>query len=832
MNSVNKAAGKGSNNALISLRRTLLYVAMSTVLLSGCNQAQSQSVSGSSETNAAGHHDEINPTVNQQNMFSRDQVSLTHGPFAHAQKKNVDYLLAMKPDRLLAPYLREAGLTPKADNYGNWEDSGLDGHIGGHYLSALALAWAATGQTELKERLSYMLDELARAQNANGGYLGGIPDGQAMWEEIENGKINADLFSLNDRWVPLYNIDKLFHGLRDAYEIAGMTQAKTMLLTLGEWMLGITENLSDEQIQQMLYSEHGGLNEIFADMALISQDKRYLHLARQFSHRTILDPLKKRQDKLTGLHANTQIPKVIGFLKVAETADDKAWEEAAEFFWKTVSQERSVSIGGNSVREHFHEKDDFTAMVEDVEGPETCNTYNMMKLSKMLYLHTGEVRYLEFYERAMYNHILSSQHPDHGGLVYFTSMRPGHYRMYSSIQHSMWCCVGSGIENHSKYGELAYTRKGDELWVNLFIPSELEWPEKGWQLEAQTQFPDDSKVTINLSTTGKARPFTLHLRKPSWLAGDMQLRINGKAVNAQDNDDGFVTLNHTWQDGDKIQFSLPARPTVEQLPDGQDYYSVIYGPVVLATKVQAFNNESLDFVADDSRMGHIAAGPVCPPEALPVMLGEPEKFLAGLSRVKGDQLAFKASSNVAIANQPDLESVTLIPFFRLHDSRYEVYWPQLSEAGFKDFVSNAQQKAARDTQLRQMTVDAVSPGEQQPEVEHNFKGEQTQAGVNDGHHWRDASGWFSYVLNNNERRGQTIRLTYFSGDKDRTFTIYINGEVLSNETLPAKENAEGFYTVDYPLTDSMRKSESLTIRFEAQADSVAGGLYGVRLLSE
>lgn len=810
--------------------RTLLCAAISAALLSGCGKP-SQTTSAQKEATKTASATVVHEVSKQQLYFPLAQVQVTDGPFLHAQQTNVKYIMAMNTDRLLAPYLKEAGLKPKAENYGNWENTGLDGHIGGHYLSALSLAWAATGSSEIKDRLDYMLSELARAQNATGGYLGGIPDGKAMWDEIRNGEIKADLFSLNDRWVPLYNIDKIFHGLRDAYLVGGSEQAKKMLLALGEWMLSVTDSLSDEQIQQMLYSEHGGLNEVFADMALISQDPRYLKLAKQFSHQRILTPLEQKTDQLTGLHANTQIPKVIGFLKVAEVSDNKAWEDAADFFWATVSKERSVTIGGNSVREHFHDKEDFTPMVEDVEGPETCNTYNMMKLSKMLYLRTGETRYLAFYERAMYNHILSSQHPDHGGLVYFTPMRPGHYRMYSSVQDSMWCCVGSGIENHSKYGELAYTHKNDALWINLFLPSQLNWQEQGWTITQQTQFPDDNNVTVTLNAGSDAKPFTLNIRKPGWLTDNMAVKVNGEAVDVAENA-GFITLTGPWKDGDVISFSLPAEPYVEQLPDGQDYYSILYGPVVLATKVQAFANEKLNFVADDSRMGHIASGQVCPPEALPVMLGDPDTFLAGLKRVQDAPLSFVASENIAVANKPDLDSVTLIPFFRLHDSRYEVYMPQLSEAGFSAFVENAKAQAAEKEALREMTVDTINPGEQQPEVEHNFRGEQTRAGVNNGNHWRDATGWFSYELKNPEKRAKTLRLTYFKGDQNRRFRILINGETLATVDLPVHASEEDLYQVDYPLPESLQNAEVLTLKFEAEQDSVAGGLYGIRLISE
>ncbi|MEO2279725.1 beta-L-arabinofuranosidase domain-containing protein [Pseudoalteromonas pernae] len=767
--------------------------------------------------------------------FAYTNVRLTTGPFAHAQQVNVQYLLALEPDKLLAPYLREAGMQGKSESYGNWENTGLDGHIGGHYLTALSLAYATTGDEALAQRLDYMLAHLHIAQKKNNGYLSGIPDGLAMWQEIAKGEVRADLFSLNERWVPLYNIDKTFHGLRDAYEIAGKEQAKPMLLALGEWMLDITKNLTDEQVQSMLYSEHGGLNDVFADMARISGDHRYVRLAERFTHNRIIEPLAQQKDELTGLHANTQIPKIIGALKVAEQTDDKAWQQAAEYFWQTVTQKRSVSIGGNSVREHFHSSDDFTPMIEDIEGPETCNTYNMVKLSKLLFLQTADTRYLEFYERATYNHILSSQHPEHGGLVYFTSMRPGHYRMYSSVHDSMWCCVGSGIENHSKYGELVFTHTNSELAVNLFIPSVVAWEQRKAVIEQVTEFPDDTSVTLRIKRLENAQSFTVKVRQPTWLNAPLTLQVNGSPINAEADENGYLSVNRVWQQGDELSFTLDAKLYTEQLPDGQNYYSVLYGPVVLATPVTAFKNEQLDFIADDSRMGHIAAGPTCPPEALPMMLDEPADFIAALVKEQSDSLAFIATDNLAIVDKTLAAKHTrLIPFFRIHDTRYQVYWPQIDSTNLDDFVRNANERAQHEAQLAAITVDAVNSGEQQPEVEHNFAGENTRAGVNNGQHWRDANGWFSYQLRNEALTANTLRIRYFKGDVDRHFAILVNGDLLVKESLPHANAASSseFYTVDYPLTQVMASSKKLTVRFAAKYQSIAGGIYGVRLLAK
>jgi DUF1680 family protein len=610
--------------------------------------------------------------------FALADVRLQDGsPFKSAEQNNLRYVLAMDPDRLLAPYLREAGLEPKADSYGNWENTGLDGHIGGHYLSALSLAWAATGNEEARTRLQYMLDELERAQQANGdGYLGGVPGGKAAWDEIRRGTIDAELFSLNDKWVPWYNLHKSFSGLRDAYVHTGSEQAKRMLVALTEWAVGLVAGLSDKQIQVMLITEHGGLNEVFADVAAMTGDPRYLELAQRFSHRLVLDPLLQQEDRLDGLHANTQIPKVIGYKRVSQLTGDDRWADAADRFWHNVVYQRSVAIGGNSVREHFHPVDDFSEMTSDVEGPETCNTYNMLKLSKLLYGDSGDLEYIEYYERALYNHILSSQHPDDGGLVYFTPMRPAHYRKYSRPGVAMWCCIGSGMENHFKYGELIYARRGADLFVNLFIPSRLAPAGSELRLVQATAFPDGEKTLITLEKGGGE--FALNLRYPAWVAeGALSVTVNGEKVEMSAKPGEYVGIERRWRAGDEVAVTLPMTTRLEPLPDGSDWYAVLHGPVVLAAKTPIFENEALEFRADDSRMGHKADGPLCPPDATPMMVAAPDEFLATVEPVNGKSLTFRAKGlDVGGAG-----SVELVPFFRLHDSRYTLYWPRAAGAG-------------------------------------------------------------------------------------------------------------------------------------------------------
>jgi hypothetical protein len=770
-------------------------------------------------------------------LFPLQTVRLTASPFLVAQQANVRYLLALEPDKLLMPYLREAGLETKNTSYDNWESSGLDGHIGGHYLSALSLAYAATGEVELKKRLDYMLAELRKAQLKNGdGYLGGVPAGKQAWQQIREGNIKVDLFSLNERWVPLYNVHKTLSGLRDAYEIGHSELAKTMLLDMTDWFIALVAKLNEEQIQHVLISEHGGLNEVFADVYAITQDKKYLVLAQQFSHQLILQPLLKNQDKLNGLHANTQIPKVIGFLRVAELSDNKEWYQAADYFWHEVTEKRSVSIGGNSVREHFHNADDFSSMLDSVEGPETCNTYNMLKLSKMLYLDSDNTGYLDYYERATYNHILSSQHPDTGGLVYFTPMRSGHYRTYSQVDTSMWCCVGSGIENHSKYGELIYAHQAEELFVNMFIPSRLDWQQQGVTVDLDTLFPDQDQLSLKVTPKDNkpAKTLTLNIRQPKWLNDKtMLITLNGKAVKTDQRHKGYVSITRQWQASDTLNIDMIITPQLEGLPDGSQHYSVVYGPIVLAEKVQPFGQEDLPYFANDGRMGHIASGPTCSPEALPVIVGDTEVFLKGLQRKPGANLAFTMGPGLQGGTATNsVESSSLIPFFRIHESRYQVYWPQMQADEYQDFMLQAEQGSRAEKQLATQTLDQINPGEQQPETEHGFAGDGSRAGVNGQRHWRDATNWFSYQLSDPQSQAQILRLTYFSGDQGRHFSVWFNGIKLADVSLTG-DSAQAFYEVDYAINESMLKAAKKgkhEVKFVAQQNSIAGGLYGVRLL--
>lgn len=603
--------------------------------------------------------------------FTLRQVKLLPGVYKNAQEVDMRYMLALEPDRLLAPYCREAGLTPKKKSYSNWENTGLDGHMGGHYLSALSFMLAATGDSRMSRRLDYMLSELKRCQDHIGtGYLGGTPGGILLWQEIASGKIEVDTFALNGKWVPLYNLHKLMAGLRDAYITGGKPLALQLLTRLVDYIDQVAGKLSDTQIQQMLISEQGGLNEVFADLAAITGNKKYLVLARRFSHRQLLDPLVLREDHLDGLHANMQIPKAVGFQRIAEVGGDSNYAKAAHFFWETVTSHRSVVIGGNSVNEHFNRSDDFHLLMNEIAGPETCNTYNMLKLTKHLFETEGSVSYLDFYERALYNHILSSEHPVRGGFVYYTPVRPRHYRTYSQPDLCMWCCVGSGMENHGKYGELIYSYRNQDLYVNLFIASRLHWAARGLIVSQHTLFPEEDKTEL-LVEAAPADTFRINIRYPGWVsAGALEVKVNGRPVSFHTLPDAYISLNRRWKKGDKIEVRLPMKITAERLPDNSPFFAFLYGPVVLAAKTDTTGLDNL--VGDDDQFGgYRAKGKIYPLNDVPYLAGAATGWPEMVKPVPGKSLTFTMPDLIQPA---EFKKSELIPFYKLHDARYMIYW--------------------------------------------------------------------------------------------------------------------------------------------------------------
>jgi DUF1680 family protein len=751
---------------------------------------------------------------------------LDGGPFPAAVKANREYLLALEPDRLLAPFRREAGLPAKAQPYGNWESSGLDGHTAGHYLSALANMVASgddTADGELRRRLGYMVAELKACQDANGnGYVGGVPGSRELWKAVAAGDVDA----VNRKWVPWYNLHKTYAGLRDAWLQTGNATARDVLVRLGDWCVELTSDLSDEQMQRMLNQEHGGMDEVLADIYAITGDRKYLTTAERFIHHAVLDPLEQQRDELTGKHANTQIPKVVGLERIATLTGDKTDDTGARFFWDTVTQHRSVAFGGNSVSEHFNDPHNFRGLLLNREGPETCNTYNMLRLTESLFASAPDAAYADYYERALFNHILASINPSHPGYVYFTPIRPDHYRVYSQPDTSFWCCVGTGMENPGKYGEFIYARARDGVYVNLFIASELTVAPLGLTLRQETAFPDEERSRLTLKLD-RPQIFTLHVRQPGWVApGAFTLAVNGQPVSVSTGPSSYVAIHREWRDGDRVEIGLPMRTTVEGLPDGSPWYAILRGPIVLAHPAGDWELKGLR--ADDSRMAHVASGPEVPLDQAPVLLTTADAIPA---HVVADRAAGPMHFRLTdVVEPPAKDGLALIPFFRLHDARYQMYWETTTRAGLEErkqrLAAAERARAAREA----ATLDQVSPGEQQPEVEHDFRGEGTDSGLFNGRHWRHGRD-FRYTLNPHGEKHVLLSVTYSGNDSGREFDILANGTVIATQHLTGEAPGE-FVEKRYEIPAAALAASSdgrVTIRFVAKK-ILAGGVFDVRLL--
>lgn len=752
------------------------------------------------------------------------EVRLLDSPFKQAQEQDRQYMLKLEPDRLLAPFRREAGLSKKAESYGNWENTGLDGHTAGHYLSALSFMYASTGDPEMLQRLNYMVAELADCQKANGdGYVGGIPGSKLFWASVASGNV-----SMSRKWVPWYNLHKTFAGLRDAWLVCGNEQAKEVLILFSAWCANTVSKLSDDQMQQMLKTEHGGMNEVLADVCAITGDKKYLELAKRFDHQFILTPLEAGQDKLDGLHDNTQIPKIIGFRRIADLSDDPADQSlalAAKFFWETVTEHRSVAIGGSGTKEGFNPATNFTSVFMNREGPESCCSYNMLKLSQALFDSDPQARYFDFAERVLYNHILTSI--DDHGFVYFTPMRPEHYRTYSTADQSFWCCVGTGMENHGKYGGYIYAQKPGALYINLFIPSELSWKERGVTLRQETKFPEELKTHLSLKMA-KTSSFTIYVRHPVWVKkGVFQISINGTTQPDDSEPSSYVAIDRTWKDGDTIELTLPMETSFERFPDGLDDVAFLYGPIVLAAETGTHDMPGLQ--AGAGRWDHIANGSLVPLDQTPALVCAPDDIAKSIHPVPNKSLTFTLGSTI----QPEKDrSLELVPFYRLADSRYVIYWQHFTPEQYQPKMGQIHAEEAIAVTLDQITVDRVAPGEQQPEADHHFQADNSATGYFKDRHWRDAKGSFSYDLKTVPNQPLSLAVTYWGGDKGRSFTILANDTKIADVSLNG-EKPDDFEAINYPIPAtlvSQAASGTLTIKFVAQPGSVAGGVFDIRLI--
>ena len=587
--------------------------------------------------------------------FDLKKVRLLDGPFKTAMDRDLAYMKSLDGDRLLHMFRVTAGLPSDAEAYGGWEKSDVEvrGHTIGHFLSAAAMMYASTGDAEIKAKADAVVAGLAECQKALGtsGYLSAFPE--TFFDRVE---------SVRTVWAPYYTIHKIMAGLVDMAEHCGSGQALEVVEGVARWVKSRTDKSDPAHMERVLnFTEQGGMNEVLANLYAITGKAEYLATARRFDERKYTEPLTHGLDKMKGEHVNSFIPNIIGSAREYEMTNDPVLRRLVTFFWNEVTGARSFVTGGTSDNEAW-ESDPYQLYEElGANSHESCCTYNMLKLTRHLFSWEAAAGYFDYYERALWNGILSTQNPSDGMMMYYVPMKPGLYRTFMKPLDSFWCCTGTGMENHAKYGDSIYFHDGAGVFVNLFIASELDWTEKGVRIRQETRFPDEAMTTI---TVGAAKPvrLALRIRVPVWAAGPCVVRLNGKAIEVTSSPSSYLTIDREWKGGERLEVDLPMALRLESLPDRPDIAAFVYGPIVLAGALGGGDKLTEDMV-------YGKYGPEGEPVRVPYFDVKPTDPLdTWIKSVAGMPLTFRTS----YAGKP--EDVTLVPFYKLFGERYTIYW--------------------------------------------------------------------------------------------------------------------------------------------------------------
>jgi uncharacterized protein len=748
------------------------------------------------------------------------RVRLTHGMFAERQAVHVRHLRAIDPERLLAPFREQAGLPQRVPRYGGWESRDIAGHSLGHYLSALAYLRAATGCDDALARVCRIVAGLDECQRANGGgYV--LPVNREAFEALRYGRIEVTPFSLNGVWVPFYTLHKVLAGLRDAFRLCGDRMALSVAIGAGEWLFGLLDSLDASSIQRMLVAEHGGMNEVLADLAADAGDRRFIELAvRAFHHDQVLEPMFRGEDRLDGLHGNTQIPKVVGLAREYEIAGDPRCRIAAESFWLHVTGSRSYVIGGHGESEHFFPVEQFPHRLTP-NTCETCNTYNLLKLARHLCEWSPDAGRMDFVERAMINHLAANIGRNPGEFGYFLGLGAVGVKVFSTPYDSWWCCVGTGLENPVRYGEMAYATNGRDLWVNLYMGSRFDWVEQGTVVEQETRFPDSDVVRIRVRC-GAPRRFTLWLRHPGW-CGVVSIRLNGDGHPVDSSPASYIPVDRVWVDGDELELRLPMTLRCEELPQsGGSVLALVHGPNVLAAEVPVpegmANPAVLRFAEHLDARGKVDVFPPC------LVAGDLDEVLAGLMADDGPS-TFRSTG---VLRPGDLR---FVPLHRIDEEAYAVYFRRISPADWTAVRLEIEQVREEAHRLEAATFDHLLPGYQQPEVEHAlqcFNSEVEDFAGRKGRLARDG-GWFSYRLKVSPNEAVVLVVSYWGGVwHERVFDVLIDGVVIDTRRLLANRPGDFFETWHVlPLAMTVGK-KSVTVCFQSRRGDVAGAVFGLR----
>ena len=771
-------------------------------------------------------------------------VRLSAGPLGHAQDLNNDYLMALDPDRMLAYYRDRAGLSPRAEPYGGWDGGGrnLTGHIGGHYLSAVSIMWAATGDEKFKKRADYMVHEFKIVQDAHGdGYLGAIEGLRPAFERLSRGEIESLSFDLNGQWSPWYTLHKTYAGLRDAYRYAGNKTALEMEIAFSAWAERVLSDLDESQLEHMMNTEFGGMNEIMVDLYTDTGDVRWLALAGKFEHDDFVSPLKQHRDNLAGKHGNTAIPKLIGSADRFIATGDLSDLAAAEFFWDIVVQQHSFATGGHGKDEYFGPATKLSARV-DGRTAETCNVYNMLKLTRRLFAISPDVRFADFHERALFNHVLASMDPQDGRTCYMVPVGRGVQHEYQDMAESFTCCVGSGMESHALHGDGIYFEEDDRLFINLYVPSIADWKQGGAKITMQTDFPLGESAKLSLQLV-EPRTLTLTLRRPDWAGDGFSVSINGQLaslVTAPNEDwrdsrsqyqdaasagSNYVDLTREWHNGDVIDIQLPKSLWLEPTPDNPRRAALMWGPLVLAGDIGPERRRS----SSEEHEG------IDPPPVVPVLIGADDPVESWVKPSGKGPGRFRTQGVGRIPAAEDrLQDVELVPFYLLHRRTYAVYWDLFSGAEWQAEKVRFSVEAKRRRDIDAATVAYLEPGETYFEREFNYRGGDDATSYRmQGRPARRARSWFAYDVPVSNSGPLVLILDFNSDDRRNSpgaFSILIDDTVLSDYQQERSEPPR-FYDVRFPIPHALvDNKKKVTLRFQAHEGSQIPAIFGIRII--
>lgn len=760
------------------------------------------------------------PTLHRRKVepFELRQVRLVCGPFREAMGRDRQYLLSLDHERLLHSFRLRAGLPTAAKPLGGWENPSPSAAFGGmacgqfpgHYLSACALMYASTGDQRLKTKTDAMVGELAKCQAALGprGYLHTLRESD--FDRLEAGQLI---------WGNYYTVHKIVAGLLDVHACSGNQQALEVATKLASWVDERTREQTAEHFARTwhrdLHVEYGGLNEAILNLYAVSGDRRHLETACRFDDEILYRPLAEGRDQLAGLHVNTQIPKIVGAARAYELTGQLRYRRIAETFWRQVALHRSYSTGGTSNHELWRSEPDKLAHELGPATQECCCTYNLLKLTRHIFLWTADPQVADFYECALFNSVLGTQNPENGMTMYYVPLAAGYWKTFASPLDSFWCCTGTGVESFAKLGDSIYFRDSEGLWVNLFIDSELSWREKGLSLRQETRFPEQEGTTLHFAAAQPVQ-MAVRVRVPYWAKRGATMRLNGSPLPTPVRPGSYTTIRRTWRDGDRLEIELPMDLHLHPMPDDSKLSAIMYGPLVLAGRLGVKG-------LTPNRLRATTPAPEGKPIGAPWFAVESEDPSSWIRSVASTPLEFRTCGQTT--------DVTFVPLYRLFGECYAVYWEV-----YRKGSPECQLRSAADQRRKRReasTVDAVEIGDGESESSHVLAGERTETGAGGVERWRHATagGWFGYRLKVLPDKTATLCCTYWGGDAPpRRFDVLVDGTRIATQELDRNRPGE-FFDVEYPIPAQLTQGKRhVSVRFQAHTGNIAGGVFGLRLL--